>query len=79
MGGALKYPPDVAVVEDKMEVYITGKDNVMYRKTWENDKWSSGWETMGGSVESKPNPVVWDNGKVDVYGTGTDGGCKRFY
>ncbi|CAI4217810.1 unnamed protein product [Parascedosporium putredinis] len=68
LGGELKYPPDVVAYDDKMEVYITAPDDALYRRTWEDDKWSDDWEYMGGSVDSKPNPIVWDNGQVDVYG-----------
>ena len=28
---------------------------------------------MGGNVDTKPCAVSWENGKVDVYGTGPDG------
>jgi hypothetical protein len=81
MGGELKSgkAPDVVQYGGKMEVYITGDDNAVYRKVCENDKWTSGWEYMGGDVDTKPNVVAWDNGKVDVYGTGPDGSCKRCY
>jgi hypothetical protein len=81
MGGELKSgkAPDVVQYGGKMEVYITGDDNAVYRKVCQNDKWTSDWEYMGGDVDTKPNAVAWDNGKVDVYGTGSDGSCRRCY
>lgn len=79
MGGKLKKAPDVVAYKGKMELYITGDDNAVYRRVWENDGWTSTWEHMGGNVDSKPNAVAWDDGKVDVYGTGPDGSCRRCY
>lgn len=83
MGGKLKYEPDVVAYADQgyMEVYYTNEDdNKMYRKTWDGKKWKdSAWEDMGGQMDSKPAPVTWDNGNVDVYGTGMDGTGKRCF
>lgn len=83
LGGDMKdgVAPEVVEVDGNMEVYITGKDDQLYRKTWdsETDEWSEGWEAMGGNMDSKPSAVMWDEGKVDVYGKGSDGTCKRCY
>jgi hypothetical protein len=81
MGGKLKpgRAPDVVVWKGKMEVYITGDDNAVYRRVWENDKWTPGWENMGGNVDWKPSAVTWDDGRYEVYGTASDGSCRRCY
>ncbi|KAK4236794.1 hypothetical protein C8A03DRAFT_35271 [Achaetomium macrosporum] len=81
MGGKLKpgRAPDVVAYRGKMEVYITSDDNAVYRRVWENDKWTAAWEYMGGDVDTKPNALAWDDGKVDVYGAGRDGSCRRCY
>ncbi len=81
MGGRLKSgkAPDVVVYGGKIEVYITGDDNAVYRRLCENDKWTADWEYMGGNVDTKPSAVTWGSNKVDVYGTGSDGSCKRCY
>ncbi|EAQ87817.1 hypothetical protein CHGG_04436 [Chaetomium globosum CBS 148.51] len=81
MGGKIKggKAPDVVYYGGKMEVYITGDDNALYRKVWKDDKWTSDWENMGGSMYTKPNAVTWDDGKMDVYGSGSDGSCRRCY
>jgi len=81
LGGEMKEgtPPDVAVVGDSMEVYITGEDDAVYRKKWKEGSWTEKWEPMGGNVETQPAAVTWDDGKVDVYFTGKDGTCKRCY
>jgi len=83
LGGDMKdgVAPEVVEVDGNMEVYITGQDDSLYRKTWDSktDTWTEGWESMGGQMESKPNAVVWDNGQVDVYGKGPDGTLKRCF
>ncbi|GAB1315334.1 hypothetical protein MFIFM68171_05544 [Madurella fahalii] len=79
LGGKLKKAPDVVAYKGKMELYITGDDNAVYRRVWENDRWTPTWEHMGGNVDTKPSAVTWDDGKVDVYGTGPDGTCRRCY
>jgi len=81
LGGSMKSDtaPDVAVVDGGMEVYITGDDDAVYRKKWQNGSWSQNWQPMGGNVETQPAAVTWDNGKVDVYFTGKDGTCKRCF
>ena len=81
MGGKIKSgkAPDVVVYGGKIEVYITGDDNAVYRRVCSDDKWSSDWEYMGGNVDTKPCAVSWDSDKVDVYGTGSDGSCRRCY
>lgn len=83
LGGNLKYDPDIVYSESSgyVEVYYTSKDNnKMYRKTWTGSGWKSNdWEDMGGQMDSKPSPVSWDNGSVDVYGAGTDGSGKRCF
>ncbi|KAK5657912.1 hypothetical protein OQA88_2461 [Cercophora sp. LCS_1] len=81
LGGEMKegMAPDVVQVDGGMEVYITGEDDAVYRKKWKDGSWTEKWEPMGGSVESKPSTVKWDDGKVDVYFTGKDKTCKRCY
>jgi hypothetical protein len=81
MGGKLKpgKAPEVVAYGGKMELYITGDDNAVYRKVCEKDVWTPEWEYMGGNVDTKPNAVAWGDGKVDVYGAGSDGSCRRCY
>ncbi|KAL2264342.1 hypothetical protein VTK26DRAFT_6585 [Humicola hyalothermophila] len=81
LGGRLKAgkAPDVVVIAGKIEVYIVQDDNAVYRKIWQNDRWTPNWEYMGGNVNTKPSVVVWDGGKVDVYAGAADGTCRRCY
>ena len=81
LGGEMKEgtPPDVAVVDGGMEVYITGEDDAVYRKKWKDGSWTEKWEPMGGKVETGPAAVTWDDGKVDVYFTGKEGGLQRCF
>ena len=81
LGGKMKSgkAPDVVVYGGKIEVYIIGDDNAVYRKVWEKEKWTADWEYMGGNVETKPSAVAWDDGKVDVYAGASDGSCRRCY
>jgi hypothetical protein len=81
LGGEMKadLPPDVAVVDGGMEVYITGEDDAVYRKKWADGSWTEDWEPMGGSVVTQPAVVKWEEDKVEVYFAGKDGSCKRCY
>lgn len=64
---------DVVVWGNQMEVYYIGWDGVMYCKKVINGQWIVLWDNMGGSVIMKFSGLVWDNGKVDVYGMVLDG------
>ncbi|KAK4447237.1 hypothetical protein QBC34DRAFT_467789 [Podospora aff. communis PSN243] len=82
LGGEMKAdtPPDVVVVDDGMEVYITGEDDKVYRKKWQDGSWTSqDWEPMGGNVETGPVTVGWGEGDVDLFFTGKDGEVKRCF
>jgi len=82
LGGEMKTDtaPDVVAVDGGMEVYITGGDDVVYRKKWEDGSWTSpDWERMGGNVETGPNAVKWGDGEVDVYFTGKNGDVARCF
>ena len=82
LGGEMKAdtPPDVVVVDDGMEVYITAEDDKVYRKKWQDGSWTSqDWEPMGGNVETGPVTVGWGDGEVDVFFTGKDGEVKRCF
>ena len=82
LGGEMKADtaPDVVAVDGGMEVYITGEDDTVYRKKWEDGSWTSEeWEPMGGKVETGPTAVTWGGGEVDVYFTGKNGDVARCF
>jgi hypothetical protein len=84
LGGNLKHEPEAVAYHyqesSSLEVYINHQDGGLYRKRWDNrtDAWSQEWEPMGGSTDSKPGAIQWDDGnRADAFGQGTDGSCQR--
>jgi hypothetical protein len=65
----LKYPPDVVVYGNEMEVCITAPDDAIYCGEW----------GMGRKMASKPHPIARGIDKVDEYGYGTNGGFEGYY
>ena len=72
-------PPDVAVLDGGMGVYIAGEDDAVYCKKWKDGSWTENWEPMGGKVQTGVAAVTWDDGKMGGYFTGKDGGVKRCF
>ncbi|KAK5996322.1 hypothetical protein PT974_03077 [Cladobotryum mycophilum] len=53
-----------------------GNDNaIWYREAGEN-KWLSGWTTLGGSFKSQPAAISSKAGRVDVFSTWSDGSIR---
>jgi len=67
---------DVVAYKGCVELYVTGDNEVVDQRISQNESWT-GWEHMGGSVETKPSAVSWDDGKIDVYGGAADRRCRR--
>ncbi len=79
LGGELAHGTSPAISSrgpDRLDVFVTGTDEHLWRTYWEGDKWS-GWEDRGGLLSSSPSAVSLglDRDRIDVFAQGKDRGC----
>jgi hypothetical protein len=58
---------------DRLDVFVTGTDQHLWRNYWEGPKWS-GWKDHGGLLGSSPSAVSWgmDRDRIDIFAQGKD-------
>jgi hypothetical protein len=58
---------------ERLDVFGKGTDNVLYHTFQMSGGWS-GWEPLGGVLNSAPTAVAWGPRRLDVFARGTDNG-----
>jgi hypothetical protein len=61
-----------------ISIFTTGTDSSIYWQHWNGAAWS-GWTSLGGIFTSIPAAVSWSQGRIDIFGIGTDGGMYHKY
>ena len=54
-----------------MDVFAVGTDHAVWHRSWQGAGWS-GWQSLGGLVDSPPEVVAWGPGRIDLFAVGTD-------
>jgi hypothetical protein len=80
LGGTFNSGPAVAMMsETRVDVFARGSDNALYHNrgsgtsVYFEAQWSwSGWEKLGGVLNSDPAAVSWGSDRIDVFARGTD-------
>jgi uncharacterized protein YvpB len=70
----LPAPAAAAVVSsspNRLDTFIRGADNALWRKSWNGSGWS-GWQSLGGLLSSEPTAVASAGGRIDVFIRGAD-------
>ena len=80
LGGKVKSTPTVVTWgKDRLDVFVRGTDDALYRKAWDGDHWwpsdqPDDWEKLGGKMKSVPTVVTWGKDRLDMFVVGTDDG-----
>jgi hypothetical protein len=78
-GGAGPTPTPVTItpppLSGRLDVFVRGTDNNIYRRWQQNGGGWSGWDPIGspnGGANSDPSAVSWGSGRIDLFVRGMD-------
>lgn len=57
----------------RLDVFVRGADNALYRRYYDNGQWSATWENLGGTLADSPTVSSRAANELDVFIRGTDG------
>jgi hypothetical protein len=73
-GGVCSSPPTaVSAGVGRLDIFVLGTDEGMYRKSWNGSAWVPGlteFTPLGGTFNGNPAAVSWGPGRIDVFGVG---------
>ena len=73
LGGAVTSGPDASSWgASRLDVFIRGTDNGLWRRSFDGTSWSS-WEGLGGVLTADPSAISWGTNRIDVFVRGTTG------
>jgi hypothetical protein len=76
LGANMAYSPGAGLSTwgaDRLDVWVTGADHVMYHRSWNQPTGWTSWDNIGGAIVSKPATVSWGYGRIDVFGLNSAG------
>jgi hypothetical protein len=56
---------------ERLDLFARDINNHLRHRYWSNRTWS-GWEDLGGSIQSAPTAVSWANNRIDTFARGTN-------
>src|SRR5579864_1798721 len=64
----------VAWAPNRLDVFGVGTDNAAYHKYWDGANWwpQTGWQNLGGSLNTDMSVVAWGPYRLDVFALATD-------
>lgn len=57
---------------DRIDVFVRGRDNALWQKTWDGTGWAA-WHNLGGHITSDPGAVSWGTNRIDIFARDADG------
>lgn len=62
-------PAVVSWAENRVDVFIRGKDNAVWHRSAEDEIWAP-WESLGGSIAGNVEAMSWEPGRLELFARG---------
>jgi hypothetical protein len=66
-------PACVASGERRIDCFVRGRENRLYRIAWDGNNWTRAWEELGAGITSGPAAASWGPNRLSVFVRGERG------
>jgi hypothetical protein len=69
-------PAAISWGPDRVDIFVTAADHTLRHRWWNGTGWS-GWENLGGNLDSAPVVSSWASNRLDVFARATGGALQH--